>query len=418
MAKDQILDSAQVQGLATLIEEATRSSMSGVKYFIEPAQGVLTRATAKRHHIIFGRRGSGKSSLLNKLQNEASVNRIPVAFVDMEELKGHSFPDVLISVLIKVLSGFDEWLQTVAIQSRAKKSFWNTLFGKPPQKGALNRVGASTLGKMVKAQIEELNQLLFSPESSSNTHTKEKRVDNKSEGSAKAGAKVGVSGTELNAELASSKSDAVSEGITLTQQYSSSKTEVLHRKIIVLKKLLIDLCSYSGGHGYILLDDLYHIRTSSQADVIDYLHRVCKGTGMWLKIGTIRHRTRYYLSGDPPRGMKIGDDADDIDLDVTLEKYQITKRFLLRVLEQFCSEKNIKLSDIITDGGKDRLVLASGGVARDFLTSFRRSINIAKERLVNVDSAKGPKIGAEDVNVASGENDSNKREEFDLAPAS
>ena len=392
--------------------------MSGVKYFIEPAQGVLTRATAKRHHIIFGRRGSGKSSLLNKLQNEASVNRIPVAFVDMEELKGHSFPDVLISVLIKVLSGFDEWLQTVAIQSRAKKSFWNTLFGKPPQKGALNRVGASTLGKMVKAQIEELNQLLFSPESSSNTHTKEKRVDNKSEGSAKAGAKVGVSGTELNAELASSKSDAVSEGITLTQQYSSSKTEVLHRKIIVLKKLLIDLCSYSGGHGYILLDDLYHIRTSSQADVIDYLHRVCKGTGMWLKIGTIRHRTRYYLSGDPPRGMKIGDDADDIDLDVTLEKYQITKRFLLRVLEQFCSEKNIKLSDIITDGGKDRLVLASGGVARDFLTSFRRSINIAKERLVNVDSAKGPKIGAEDVNVASGENDSNKREEFDLAPAS
>jgi hypothetical protein len=184
--------------------------------------------------------------------------------------------------------------------------------------------------------------------------------------------------------------------------------------IIDIKNLLIKLSDYAGGKGYVLIDDLYHIRTASQADVVDYLHRVCKGTGIWLKIGTIRHRTRYYFGGDPPRGMKIGDDADGIDLDVTLEKYQITKRFLLRILEQFCTEKSIKLNDIVTDGAKDRLVLASGGVARDFLTSFRRSISIARERIASGDNARGPKIGVEDVNVAAGENDATKREEFNV----
>ena len=100
-----------------------------------------------------------------------------------------------------------------------------------------------------------------------------------------------------------------------------------------------------------------------------------------MKVGTIRHRTRWYVSGDPPTGMKLGDDADEIDLDVTLEKYDLTKRFLLRILEGLSHSANVDLQSILAEGARDRLVLASGGVARDFLTIFRRSIDIARERL-------------------------------------
>jgi hypothetical protein len=111
-------------------------------------------------------------------------------------------------------------------------------------------------------------------------------------------------------------------------------------------------------------------------------------------------------------GMKLGDDAEEIDLDVTLEKYDLTKRFLVRILENFCREAGIKLDDILTDGARDRLVLASGGVARDFLTIFRRAMDIASERISRRDIARGEKIGTEDVNRASGENDKFKREDF------
>jgi hypothetical protein len=85
--------------------------------------------------------------------------------------------------------------------------------------------------------------------------------------------------------------------------------------------------------------------------------------------------------------MKIGDDGDEIDLDLTLEKYQQAKDFLSRVLKGFFDAAKLKLDDILTDGAVDRLVLASGGVARDFLGIFRRSIAIARNR----DSgARGP----------------------------
>ena len=100
--------------------------------------------------------------------------------------------------------------------------------------------------------------------------------------------------------------------------------------------------------------------------------------------------------------MKIGDDADEIDLDLTLEKYQQAKDFLSRILKSFFDSAQLKVEGILTDGAIDRLVLASGGVARDFLGIFRRSIGIARNRSAG---ARGPKIGVEDVNAAAGEYD-------------
>ena len=110
--------------------------------------------------------------------------------------------------------------------------------------------------------------------------------------------------------------------------------------------------------------------------------------------------------------MKLGDDAEEIDLDVTLEKYDLTKRFLIRILDQFARTHKLPLDDFLTDGARDRLVLASGGVARDFLTIFGKAIDIARERTGKGDTFRGYKIGTEDVNKATGENDKFKREDL------
>jgi len=108
--------------------------------------------------------------------------------------------------------------------------------------------------------------------------------------------------------------------------------------------------------------------------------------------------------------MKLGDDADEIDLDLTLEKYSLAKEFLRKILRNFATTAALMpLSSFLTDGAEDRLVLASGGVARDFLTIFRRSVDVARERK---GGHRGDKVGAEDVNAAAGEYDSSKREEF------
>jgi hypothetical protein len=132
-----------------------------------------------------------------------------------------------------------------------------------------------------------------------------------------------------------------------------------------------------------------------------------------LKVGSIRHRSNWYVHGSPPQGIKLGDDADEIDLDLTLEKYSIAKDFLTEVLKNLATTVNLGELDFVTDTGLNRLVLASGGVARDFLAIFRRSVVAARER--GSGSTRGEKVGAEDVNTAAGEYDTAKRDEFNWA---
>ena len=162
------------------------------------------------------------------------------------------------------------------------------------------------------------------------------------------------------------------------------------------------------------MDDLYHIPRSDQAQLLDYFHRIAKGNNLWLKIGTIRHRSDWYLHSDPPIGVKLGDDAHEINLDLTLEKYALTKEFLIAILNGLIAECSAPpIHNFVADGAIDRLVLASGGVARDFLGIFRRSIDETRERRKRKPHHyRGPKIGAEDVNLAVGAYGETKQEEF------
>lgn len=390
--------------LSASLEEATRSTDAGVKYFLEPAKGTLSRGKTRRHHLIFGRRGSGKSSLLNKLSHEFSLSRTPVAYVDLETFKGHSYPDVLVSILIKTLSSFDEWLNNAGVLPASKGSFWQTLFGQKPSEKSIDKRKAIALSSKVVKLRAELESLLFEPEESERNRTLSKSVSSAAE------ATVAIP-ADLN--LAAKAGSGSETSRTITDHYKSHKIESLHRRILFFKEVFSEISAVSGKPSYLLLDDLYYIRPSDQAQVVDYFHRATKGTNTWLKIGTIRHRTQWYQFGSPPVGMKLGDDADEIDLDVTLERYDLTKDFLLKILDQFCKDHSIKLSSLLSDGARDRLVLASGGVARDYLSITRRSIDVTRQRLASDDRFRGIRISAEDANKASGELENFKFQDFE-----
>lgn len=401
---DDLLNSQNVENLQVSIEEATRSTEEGVKRFIEPAQGTLLRALAKRPHIVFGRRGSGKSSLLRKAVADLTVDRRPIAFVDLESFKGHSYPDVLISILIQTLERFSQWLDTAAVNPANKTSFWQKLFGTTPKRPPFDRVRTAALSQRLRSEIADLTRVLHEADA---VATESRSVHSESTEQS-AGVSANVPGAlEVGAKAGKTANKSTENEVS--ERFTRNKLDLLHRRIIEYQKIFRDLSSLSSGDSYLVLDDLYHIRKSDQPRVTDYFHRLGKSAGLWIKIGTIRHRSAWYVNGDPPIGMKIGDDCDEIDLDLTLEKYQQAKDFLSRILKSFFDAANLRVDDILTDGALDRLVLASGGVARDFLGIFRRSIAIARNRS---SGARGPKIGVEDVNAAAGEYDQYKREEL------
>ena len=77
--ENELLGSAAVDRLVTQVEEATRATKDAPRRFIEPARGTLDRAKSRRHHIVFGRRGSGKTSLLRKAGADLTLHRAPIA---------------------------------------------------------------------------------------------------------------------------------------------------------------------------------------------------------------------------------------------------------------------------------------------------------------------------------------------------
>jgi len=401
-----ILSTTEMGNLRTLVEEAARSTREGVKHFVEPAPYTLRRATSRRHHMIFGRRGSGKSSLIQKGAADLTVDRRPIACVDLETFKGHTYPDVLLSVLIATFREFKEWMNSVAIDPSTRTSFWHRLFRTAPPRRAFNRTDAAELSCLLEEQISSLSKELHRADGA------DLRVRHGSEASEKVSASARAKG---GMPIASVQAGIANEVFEKQQQevvenFRRSKVDFLYRHIMDYQGLFRRLGQVSGGASYLFLDDLYHIRRDDQPKVVDYFHSMAKDCNLWLKVGTIRHRTRWYVHGDPPIGMKLGDDADEIDLDLTLEKYRIAKDFLIKILTNFAQSANIMpLSSFLTDGALDRLVLASGGVARDFLSIFRRSVDFARERS---GEHRRPRVGAEDVNKAAGEHDSSKREEF------
>jgi len=414
-AEVHLLDTAEMQNMVTAIEESTRATKTGVARFIEPAQGSpLRRATAKRHHIVFGRRGSGKSSLLRKAAAELTIDRRPIAFVDLEPFKGHTYPDVLLSVLITTFDAFATWLKDAGRTPASKTTFWHRLFGTKPKRPPLEKTATNKLMAELRRQVQELKELLHSAdEAEIKTSQVANRELSESSGAAldaKISAKAGPFEASATASQKASAASKFTESMERSEEYKRKKIDFLLRHIIDYQRIFHDLGELSGGDAFLILDDLYHLQRRDQPNLIDYFHRIAKNNQLWIKVGTIRHRTEWYLHGNPPTGMKLGDDADEIDLDLTLEKYSLTKDFLFAVLAAFAKESGVNLEDILAEGSRDRLVLASGGVARDFLTIFRRAVDIARER--PSDHIRGSKIGAEDVNRASGEHDQTKRDEL------
>ncbi|KQY05481.1 hypothetical protein ASE23_11605 [Rhizobium sp. Root73] len=295
-------------------------------------------------------------------------------------------------------------METAAILPGSKQSFWEKLFGKKPTRKALDKGEVAKVSNSINKIKVELEHLLSEAETIDRTRTARQSLAKGGEGTAS------LDGPSSNLSAKATISKETEKEIVDT--YENKKIEILHRRILEFKDLFEKISACADGSSYILLDDLYHIRKSDQAMVIDYFHRITKGTDTWLKIGTIKHRTKWYTTGTQAIGVKLGDDADEIDLDVTLERYDLTKKFLIRILEQFCVQYDSKVSDILSDGARDRLVLASGGVARDFLSLTRRSIDVARQRLAGNDRFRGERISAEDVNKAAGELDSFKQEDF------
>jgi energy-coupling factor transporter ATP-binding protein EcfA2 len=377
--------------LLPALAEAARADSNIAKRFVPPRTGILEETAARRHQFVLGRRGVGKSTLLRKIESLGPDIHGEVIFVDIETLRGRPYPDVLIELLIELLTTLSRRLEEKAPPidfNRARRRARRTL----------------------RDLISTLQRLLDEPQVAERV-IKELQTRNRSR---RLGGDLELSEGPLRARASADAEDGHSREDARESRVEESKMDGLLGAAVLIRGALAAAQEHLDEETIlIVLDDFYHVPYDAQPDVLAYLHQIVKNRGIYLKICGVRHRIQPFVEGDPPRGLQLGQDAGVISLDITLERFTAAQGFLERLLAGICEPLQIDLNDLVSGGGRQRLVLGSGGVARDYLSLTAKALRIANERDANP-SRLHNRISAEDVNEAAADLSAQKQEDLRL----
>lgn len=160
---------------------------------------------------------------------------------------------------------------------------------------------------------------------------------------------------------------------------------------------------------FLQIDDLYHLRRTDQAFVVDYIHRLCKDLPLYFKVATLRHASTLYVDREgQPIGAQERHDYQPINIDYTFSDFRRTSSQNWQILVEFAKRAGMdeeEVQALFKGEGFDRLVMAGGGVPRDVLSLFLEVIS-------TVDVENGGRIGKDEVRILSRSNFERRIEEL------
>jgi Cdc6-like AAA superfamily ATPase len=341
----------------------------------------LPDVKARQNHVVFARRGCGKTLLLHYSASQLDQS-IRSVYLNCEDFKHHSFPNVLVEILDALFRELEGHL-----------TGW---FGKKKRSRELIQGIRKELAALRTAAdvLEEAIQRTSSRENTS---------------SGEISSKLSAGGAELRAAGTVGKKSR--EETQRTCIVHSDKLRELDMWLPRLKGQVREFFQMSTTVKAIFLqiDDLYHLRRSDQPFVVDYIHRLCKDLPLYFKIATLRHASALYADREgQPIGAQERHDYQPINIDYTFGDFRRTRDQNRQILEEFARMAGMSPSDVsglFKGEGFDRLVMAGGGVPRDTLSLFL-------EVLGTVQVQGGDRIGKDEVRILSRSNFERRIEEL------
>lgn len=379
------LSDEDVMRLLPILSTRARASQGTLDGFRPPHVGIVEQVGSARHHFVVGRRGVGKSMLLMTVARRRREAGQPAVYLDIEKLRDNPYPDVLIRLLIALAQALEE-----SLRPRNGKGFkvWRQ-----------RRKAWRELANL----REHLEVLLLDPQEF--MHRIEESHNKKRSRSSKAAAKAAVPIPHIPVSVAAGAAVEGSNASEATEQreaaFGRTKLDGLRAEAVEIASAFEHAVEAAGDAGVIVvLDDFYFIPREHQPDVLSYLQQVVKNLNIWLKVGAVEHRLNEFEDGDPPRGLQLNQDAGRIQMDNTLIDFEHTKRFLEDILGDICTEAGVDVNQLVTLKARTRLVLASGGVPRDYVNLLEASLSKSTRRIGSANRPKN-KITAEDVSEAA-----------------
>ena len=359
----------RLKTLRTVITENLRVQRggSGTIPYID-VTNALTDVTARQNHAIFGRRGCGKTLLLHHSTATLGQSHI-IAYLNCEDFKKHSFPNVIVEILDALC---------VALSDR----LGGFLGRKRKIRKKLNSLRKQLAGFRVKPDKTDATVR----EATESEETAESVVE----------AQIGLPLISLRTAAGGGERKRLS--LERSYQIQETKVRDLDMWLPKLKNALRDVVELAANVDtvFLELDDYYHLRRVDQPYVMDFVHRLCKDLPFYFKVATLRHASVLYADrGGQPIGAQERHDYQPINIDFTLAELQRTRDQNREILHEF--GRMARLDATAIDGlfkgeGFQRLVLAGGGVPRDCLSLFL-------EVLDDVTGRGDGRIGKDDVRI-------------------
>ncbi len=304
----------RVTKLIEMLDTRSRTSEAQPSLrYLEDVDGRLQVARGHRHHLIFGRRGVGKTALL--LETKSLVERE---------------------------GGLSIWINIQTVRNLGCFRAFLTVVGRICDLVVSTQQHRKTIPRSLRLATQVA--------------------------------------TNVQAQLDSDEVD-------------SSKVESLLSEV---QQLLTCFTVELQSSVFLFLDDIHYLPYREVPRFLDMIHGITRDTTVWIKAAGIKHQMRWFVS-EPPTGLQIGHDAIEINLDITLQEPERAKEFLQSVLDAYIDEcQATPRKAFLSNTALDRLVLASGGVPRDFVTLSASALQSARKR----ENARA--AGVQDVNNAAG----------------
>jgi hypothetical protein len=375
------LTAEQLSNLRKVINENLRVQLGGAKpvAYID-VSSALSDICSRQNHAVFARRGCGKTLLLHHSATQLPRDIQPI-YLNCEDFKHHSFPNVLIEILDALFGELERNL-----------SGW---FGKKKKSREIIAKIRRDLGTLRQQEDKTLTDVV---ESRGTTSQK----------SSKLGGSIALEAFGLAGELADR--GTTSTAVELRYARRTAKVHELQMWLPRLKAQIREFFDLSKTvkSVFLQLDDFYHLARADQPDVIDYLHRLCKDLPLYFKVATLRHSTTLYADRDgQPIGAQERHDYQPINIDFAFSDFQKTAAQNREIFGQFAVLAGLRSDDIdllFKGDGFERLVMAGGGVPRDCLSLFLEALQAA-------DHGDG-RIGKDDVRIMSRSNFERRIEEL------
>lgn len=372
------IEPEQLKKLRRVIQENLRIQKgAGQNLSYISVGSVMDDVCARQNHAVFARRGCGKTLLLHD-SNKHVDGDVKILYLNCEDFKKHSFPNVLVEIL-------DSLFKELEIRLTG----W---FGRKARSRDL---------------IVQIRKEFSAMRVAADLHEEEVRKQTSIEGTDAVGAKVAVGPTEGTVSM----SNTTKEEVERTYKAHVDKVKNLDMLLPKIKAQVREFFELSSGTKAVFLqiDDLYHLRRTDQAFVVDYIHRLCKDLPLYFKIATLRHASTLYVDrAGQPIGAQERHDYQPINIDYTFSDFRRTRDQNWKILQEFAKLAGIdpeELDSLFKGQGFDRLVMAGGGVPRDVLSLFL-------EVLATVQAEGDGRIGKDDVRILSKSNFERRIEEL------